>query len=171
MAPPTPLGKTPVETQERYRHTQIAYIMLPLSLFPIVLAIAFISAAWGSVGWTLLTLIVAVPLVLLGLAFMALTVIVRDDVVEIRFCLGLFRKRYPLREFTSVSIERHPWYATHGLYWTPGGWHYSVAGRHGVVLKKERSGVWIGTNDPEGLEQALREAMGQAPSESEQANA
>ena len=100
-----------------YRHTQVGHTTM------VILGIALV----GILYWTALTprpaliaaaVIVGVVLVL----FSTLTVIVRDQTVEVFFGPGLIRRRIPLSRIREVEAVRTPWYYGWGVRLTPNQW-------------------------------------------------
>jgi hypothetical protein len=95
--------------------------------------------------------------------FSALTVTVSETDLELGFGTPLFRKRVALRDIAAYHRVRNPWYYGWGIHAMPGGWVYNVSGFDAVELTM-RSGrkLRIGTDDPEGVLAALRQAGGGA---------
>ena len=129
-----------------------------------------ISWAFGSGRTTLILGLCAVlPAVLVIWAFSAMTVTVTDDVVEVRFRLGWPYRSVKRRNIGSHAPVRSPWWYGFGLRFIPGGFMWNVWGLDAVELRMasdasdsflfaDRPGkaFRIGTDDPEGLDRALR---------------
>jgi hypothetical protein len=136
-----------------YRHTQVGHTTM------IILGIALA----GILYWTALTprpaLIAAA--VIIGLAFVlfsTLTVIVRDQTVEVFFGPGLIRRRIPLDRIREVETVRTPWYYGWGVRLTPSGWLWNVSGLGGVELRfNDGSRFRIGSDEPQRLAEVLRQ--------------
>ena len=139
----------------RYRHTQVGTLTL-LFLGGGILLVASPMAIYGF-HWGVMGAVLAL-LIAMGL-FSTLTVEMARGYLIARFGPGVVRKRFPLQEIASFRVVRNPWYYGWGIRLTPHGWLYNVSGCLAVELKT-RSGkkYRIGTDDPEGLASALREA-------------
>lgn len=111
----------------------------------------------------------AVPAFLIAWAFSAMTVTVTADVVEVRFRLGWPHRSVKRRNIASHEPVRSPWWYGWGLRFIPGGFMWNVWGLDSVELRMapdasdsflfaDRPGksFRIGTDDPEGLDRALR---------------
>lgn len=144
---------------ERYRHTQVGYLMLTIGV---------VAMTFAAIGLRLLpspqnvissTIALAAGVVLI-VFFGSLRVIVRDGELEVQFGIGLLRKRFPLRDYVNVSVIRNHWYYGWGIRYWPGCALYSVSGLDAVQLERS-DGVLlrIGTDDPQALSQALTEAI------------
>ena len=144
---------------ERYRHTQIGTVMI-MSLAAAVILLVVIARQYDDAPMVVVLPIGGLLLVVLVL-FGTLTVVVRTDEVEVRFGPGLIRKRWALGEFVSVKRVRNRWWYGFGIRWIGTGWLYNVSGLDAVELvRRNGRAVRIGTDEPDALETALREAMG-----------
>ncbi len=147
--------------QATYRHTQPGWLVrvcLYVPALAIFLACMFVIAIPTAALFTLFA--VGVVLFVSGWLFNSLTVAVGDGAVEVRFGPGLIRKRWALDEFASAAVVRSKWYHGWGIHWGPKGWLYNVSGFDAVELVRKNGRVLrIGTDDPAGLEQALRAAI------------
>jgi hypothetical protein len=97
-------------------------------------------------------------LVLFGAAilFSSLTVEVSDDELRWYFGPGLWTYRLPLSEIQNVAIVRNHWWNGFGIRMAPGFRLYNVSGLDAVELRIGSGEVRrIGTDDPQGLAQAL----------------
>ena len=143
---------------ELYRHRQpgrLIWICMGLAaLMCIVLALLLPAPRPSRVMLSVLSgLFVA-----LAWLFGSLTTVVREGVVEIHFGPGLISKRFPLGDF--VSVVRNKWYYGWGIRIIRKGWLYNVSGLDAVELVRKNGRVLrIGTDEPDALAQALREAM------------
>jgi len=141
---------------ERYKHTQVGYLIIAtmaavMVLIGIVLANAGIN--WIAIG---VLVVIAVALVL----FSSLTVVIGEDEVEVRFGPGLIRKRFSLNEIESCQVVKNPWYYGWGIRLTPHGWLYRVSGFDAVEIKLRTGKKFrIGTDVPQELEEAIRQAI------------
>jgi hypothetical protein len=147
----------------RYQHTQMGWLLI-VAFAVAMLVIAILMASQGPpqtnlpewVAWIVLGILL-VSLIL----FATLTVTITGDVLQIRFGPGIIRKSIPLREIESCGVVHNPWYYGWGIRYTPQGWLFRVSGLHGVEVRL-RSGrkYYIGTDVPEELERAIRQAIG-----------
>lgn len=140
----------------RYRRTQIGYltiIVLAFALFFIIIIMAMSVFSW----------IAFVVLIILGiclLSFSTLTVIIRDEVLEIRFGPGVIRKKFHLKDIESCQAVKNRWYYGWGIHRTPHGWLFNVSGFSAVEIKlKSGKKYCIGTDVPNELEKAIRQAI------------
>ena len=141
---------------EQYKHTQVGYLIIVVMaavmvLIGIVLANAGIN--WIAVG---VLVVIALALVL----FSSLTVVIREEELEVRFGPGLIRKRFKLNEIESCQVVKNHWYYGWGIRLTPHGILYNVSGFYAVEIrlltgKKYR----IGTDVPRELEAAIRSSL------------
>lgn len=140
-----------------YRHTQIGYLMLAFISVGILLLIVNYSYLSGT---SLLLLVILAVLVLSLLLFSVLSVNVDGGEVSLRFGVGIIRKRFPLSEIESHSVVRNPWYYGWGVRRIPIGWLYNVSGLDAVELTMTDGRKFrIGTDDPSGLDAAIRAAL------------
>jgi len=151
----------------RYRHKQVGWAILASSILPVLLlgTIAITSQSW-------LPFVAVLPLLLLMPVFGLLTVEVSDTSVDVRFGMGLFRRRVPLQDIASIQPVTTSWRHGWGIRVIPGGRLYNVSGTDAVelVLADGRK-VWIGTDDRDSLLAALRGARGTLPASSDAAPA
>ena len=141
---------------EQYKHTQVGYLIIVVMatvmvLIGIVLANAGIN--WIAVG---VLVVIALAMVL----FSSLTVVIREEELEVRFGPGLIRKRFKLNEIESCQVVKNHWYYGWGIRLTPHGILYNVSGFYAVEIrlltgKKYR----IGTDVPRELEAAIRSSL------------
>ncbi|MEK6756459.1 MAG: hypothetical protein AABZ02_09950 [Bacteroidota bacterium] len=140
-----------------YRRTQIGYILdTGLILTSLVLGVTMALSGFNWAPFVLLLVLAAcVPL------FGALTVVVAEQTLTIRFGVGIIRKSFSLDEVKAFREVENPWTYGWGVRLTPHGWLYNISGLRAVEIemisgKKYR----IGTNEPEALIDALRQAVG-----------
>jgi hypothetical protein len=75
---------------------------------------------------------------------------------------GIFRKMFPISEIVTVRRVRNHWYYGWGirLWFWPKMWIFNVAGLDAVELTMKNGKIYrIGTDEPEGLESAVRQAI------------
>jgi hypothetical protein len=146
-------------TGQTYRHTQVGYVTLTVTLLVALAVVALPSRSERSV-----TVGVASLLAICAVLFSSLTVEITDGELRFYFGPGFWRKRFPLTEVTAANPTRTSWWEGWGIRITPRGVLYNVSGTNAVEIEL-RSGkrFRIGTDQPEGLVQALRTSIG-APS-------
>jgi hypothetical protein len=143
----------------RYRHTQLGTVILLFTLgigVPVTLLLV--------AGQLVVPAIVAVGVLALTLLLFGwLTVSVGDDTLDVRFGVGLIKKRIQLSNVRSFQKVRNPWYWGWGIRLYPGGWLYNVSGLDAVELVlRDGKELRVGTDEPEELERALVRALGKS---------
>ncbi len=141
---------------KRYEHTQVGYLII-VAVVAAMVAIGIILATAG-INWIAIGVLVvlAVALVL----FSSLTVLIWHEELEVRFGPGLIRKRFKLNEIESCQVVKNPWYYGWGIRLTPHGMLFRVSGFHAVEIKLITGKKYlIGTDVPQELEEAIREAI------------
>ncbi|MBL7064731.1 MAG: hypothetical protein ISS49_11095 [Anaerolineae bacterium] len=141
---------------KRYQHTQIGYLII------IALAIALLFTVYRitvyGFNW-----IAFAGLIILGaclVLFATLTVVIEEDVLEIRFGPGVIRKKFPLKDIESCQVVENPWYYGWGIRLTPHGWLYNVSGSYAVEIKMKTGKKYrIGTDVPNDLEKVFRQSI------------
>jgi hypothetical protein len=130
-----------------YRHTQIAWaIIIPADL----LALLFLYLAWAK-GVTLAVVGFFVVLLLTYL-FYGLTIIGTEDTLELRFGIGLIRKRLKLKEIMSIQPHRTSFWNGWGIHYSREGTIYNVSGYDAVRLTMTDGRHYIiGTDQPREL--------------------
>jgi hypothetical protein len=138
----------------QYHHTQRGTLTIVVCL---LLAALDAVMMWRSGQWPL----VAVLILLLAVAavFSSLTVEVSDNELRWHFGPGLWAYRVPLSEIQTVAAVRNHWWNGFGIRIGTGFRLYNVSGLDAVELRLKSSDVRrIGTDDPQGLAQALKSA-------------
>ena len=148
---------------KQYQHIQIGYLMITVYTLGI-LFIAWLMAIYGF-NW-----IAFVVLIILGVClvlFATLTVVIDEDVLEIRFGPGVIRKKFPLKDIESCRVVKNPWYYGWGIRLTPHGWLYNVSGFHAVEIKMKTGKKYrIGTDVPNDLEKTIKQSIEMGRSDS-----
>lgn len=136
-----------------YRHTQPGTLILAVSL---VIAAFGVVLAWMAGDWKPAIMAIAICAAVTFL-FASLTVEVGDGELRWYFGLGLWSYRLPLAEIRDVGIVRNHWWNGWGIRMAPGFRLYNVSGLDAVELRVGPDDVRrIGTDDPQGLAQALK---------------
>ena len=139
-----------------YKNTQIGYLLI-VALGAATLLIGYLNVVTRFNPGTLL--ILAFMTLFLAL-FATLTTHVNGQVVDIQFGIGLMRRRFPLQDVEEYQIVTNPWYYGWGIHLIPGGWIYNVSGWEAVELQMKGGRKYrIGTNDPQGLMNAIETSL------------
>lgn len=150
-----------------YKHTQIGYLMLCITLAVLALFVWIqVTARAEPVSYDsgpnfAITAIMALTLFILG-SFSTLTVAVDGQFLKIRFGWGIFRKKFPLSEIATVRKVKNMWYYGWGirLWLRPKMWIFNVSGFDAVELAMKNGTVYrIGTDEPEKLETAIQQVI------------
>jgi hypothetical protein len=141
---------------KEYKHTQIGYLLLILYVAVLLL----ISYLYIGTGFNLFALVgLIIMLIVLGL-FATLTVAVDDQMIKIKFGLGVIRKGFLLKDIEAYRVVENPWYYGWGVRFTPRGWLFNVSGFSAIELQMKSGKLYrIGTDDPEGLAKAVGQAL------------
>lgn len=152
---------------ERYKHTQIGYLMLVIMLAVLVFftwlqitARAELPSADSGTNFAI-TAIMALILLIIA-SFGSLTVCIDEQSVAIKFGYGIFRKKFSMSEIASVARVKNHWYYGWGirLWFWPKMWIFNVSGFDAVEIRMENGKIYrIGTDEPEKLEAAINKAM------------
>jgi hypothetical protein len=146
-----------------YKHTQIGYLMLVVTLAVLVLfAWVYITASAeppsvDSGTNFAFTAIMALILFILA-SFTTLTASIDENCLRIKFGYGIFRKNFLLSEIVSTKQVKNHWYYGWGirLWLWPKMWIYNVSGFDAVeIILKNGKTYRIGTDDPKKLEQSI----------------
>ncbi len=141
---------------EHYRHTQVGYLIITAMAVVMVL----IGVVLANIGINGIAIGVLVVIVVALVLFSSLTVVIREDEIEVRFGPGLISKRFRLNEIESCQIVRNHWYYGWGIRLTSHGVLYSVSGFDAVEIKLRTGKKFrIGTDVPQELEGAIRQAI------------
>jgi hypothetical protein len=128
---------------EIYKHTQIGWpIILPVEAVMLFCLYLYITTR------TLPALLLAIFFIFMGYLFYSLTVIGTDRTLELRFGVGLIKRRFNLRDITSIRPYRTRFWHGWGIHRCPDGLIYNVSGFDAVqiTLLDGRKYI-IGTND------------------------
>ncbi|MBI2640200.1 MAG: hypothetical protein HYW90_04935 [Candidatus Sungbacteria bacterium] len=151
-----------------YKHTQIGYQMLVITLAVLVffawLQITARAEPPSVDSGTNFAVTAIMALILFFLAsFVTLTTSVDEHFLRIKFGYGIFRKKFSLTEIISVKAVKNQWYYGWGIrvwFW-PYMWIYNVSGFDAVEISlKNRKVYRIGTDVPEELERELKTKIG-----------
>jgi hypothetical protein len=136
-----------------YQHTQIGYVLIG-ALGAALLLTGYLNMV---TNFNPGTIWIFLFMTLCLFVFATLTVRVNEQMVDIRFGIGLIRKQFKLQDVQTVRTVRNPWYYAWGIHLIPGGWLYNVSGWEAVELQmKDGSKYRIGTDDAQRLTDVLR---------------
>ena len=150
-----------------YKHTQISYLMLVVALVVLVLfawAQITIRAEPPSVdsGTNFAVTAIMALMLFIFASFVTLTAAIDENYLRIKFGAGIFAKRFPVKEITSVQSVKNHWYYGLGirLWLWPKMWIYNISGFDAVEIIMRNGKIYrIGTDTPSELEAAIKQAI------------
>jgi hypothetical protein len=130
-----------------YRHTQIGWtIIIPADIAAIV------AVYFGITSSEPFAVIAFFLLIILTYLFYGLTVIGTRETLEIRFGIGIIRKRFNLSDIATAESYRTAFWDGWGIRYYSGGWIYNVSGFDAVRLTMTDGKHYIiGTDEPRKL--------------------
>ena len=150
-----------------YKHTQIGYLMLVVTLAVLALfAWMYITASaeppsyYSGTNFAI-TAIMALILFILA-SFITLSVAVDENYLRIKFGYGIFRKKLSTSDIASVAQVKNHWYYGWGirLWFWPRMWIFNVSGFDAVEIRMKNGKIYrIGTDEPEKLETAIKRVI------------
>lgn len=152
-----------------YKHTQIGYLMLVVTLAVLVLfAQAYITARAEPPSYysgTNFAVTATMALIVFILAsFGSLQIIIDGKHLRIKFGYGIYQKKFSLNDIASAKTVKNHWYygwGIRGWLW-PKMWIYNVSGFDAVEIKLKNDKTYrIGTDEPEKLEQTILHSIKQ----------
>jgi hypothetical protein len=136
-----------------YRHRQPGTLVLIVCL---IIGVFGVVLSWMGGDWKPAIVTIAITAAV-ALLFASLTVEVDDSELRWHFGPGLWSYRLPLAEIRNVGIVRNRWWNGWGIRMAPGFRLYNVSGLDAVELHVGPNDIRrIGTDDPQGLAQALK---------------
>ena len=150
-----------------YKHTQIGYLMLVITLVVLVffvwLQIAARAETPSYYSGTNFAITAIMALILFILAsFATLTVFIDEQFLKISFGWGIFRKNFPISEIVAARKVKNHWYYGWGIrlwFWLK-MWIFNVSGFDAVELTMKNGRIYrIGTDEPEKLEAAIKQII------------
>lgn len=140
----------------QYEHTQIGHVII---LF-VAAALFAINAIFGSSPRRESFLVVSVVLLITLALFYKLTITINEETLCASFGIGMIRKRVSVAEFAACGPIRIRWWYGWGIHLTQYGWLYNVSGLDAVAITLRNGRKFaLGTDDPQGLAEALRSAI------------
>lgn len=150
-----------------YKHTQIGYLMLVVTLVVLVFfarAYTMARAEPPSVdsGTNLLVTATMALIIFILASFGTLQVIIDEKYLRIKFGYGIYRKKFLLSDIMLAKTVKNRWYYGWGIriwFW-PKMWIYNVSGCDAVEIKLKNGKTHrIGTDEPEKLEQTILDSI------------
>lgn len=150
-----------------YKHTQIGYLMLSVTLFVLVLF------AWLQItaraeppsvdsGTNFAVTAIMVLILFILASFATLTTSIDKNYLRIKFGYGLFRKKFAVNEIAGATQVKNHWYYGWGIrlwFWPP-MWIFNVSGFDAVEIRMRNGKIYrIGTDEPEKLETAIKQVI------------
>ena len=140
-----------------YERTQHATLMWFVVL-PVVAVV--VAAAWftnPSLAMLVPVVLAFIPIVLVVAVFARLTIRADANAVRWYFGWGWPRGAIAMGEIQRAEVTRTNWQEGWGIHWTSWhGWLWNAGGFQAVELfKSDGSRVTLGTDDPQGLLQAI----------------
>jgi hypothetical protein len=145
------------DSSTTYRHTQQGpWYLLLLAIAILQFTLAFMMRNESPpLAW--LFLCVAILMLTLMISFFHLTTEDRGTYLSIRFGpLPLFRKQIPYSEIVSTEISKTSFLDGWGIHYSiRGGWVWNIWGFRCVLIQQPKQKLWIGTDQPERLNEML----------------
>ena len=150
-----------------YKHTQIGYLMLVVTLAVLVLFVGVYVISSAEPPSTdsgpnfAVTAIMALILFILA-SFATLTVSIDENYLRIKFGYGIFTRKFALNQIASVRAVKNHWYYGWGirLWLWPKMWVYNVSGFDAVEIIMRNGKIYrIGTDTPGKLEAAIKQVI------------
>ncbi len=150
-----------------YKHTQIGYLMLVVTLAVLVLFVwVYITAsaepASVDSGTNFAVSVMMVLILFILASFATLTASIDENYLRIKFGYGVFARKFTLNQIASVQAVKNHWYYGWGirLWLWPKMWIYNVSGFDAVEITMKNGKVYrIGTDVPEELETAIKQSI------------
>ncbi|MEK7619435.1 MAG: hypothetical protein AAB416_04365 [Patescibacteria group bacterium] len=150
-----------------YKHTQIGYLMLVVTLAVLVLfawlQITARTEPPSADSGTNFAITAIMALILFVFAsFTTLSVFIDEKYLQIRFGYGIFRKKFLASEIVSAARVKNHWYYGWGirLWFWPRMWILNVSGFYAVEIRMKNGKIYrIGTDEPEKLETAIKQVI------------
>jgi len=150
-----------------YKHTQIGYLMLVVTLAVLVLfawvyitALAEPPSVDSGPNFAVSAIMVLILFILAS--FATLTASIDENYLRVKFGYGIFARKFVLNQIASVQAVKNRWYYGWGirLWLWPKMWIYNVSGFDAVEITMKNGKVYrIGTDVPEELETAIKQSI------------
>jgi len=149
-----------------YKHTQIGYLILVVTLAVLVLfAWIYITASAEppsvDSGPNFAVSAIMVLILFILASFATLTASIDENYLRIKFGYGIFARKFALNQIASIQAVKNHWYYGWGMrvwFW-PYMWIYNVSGFDAVEIIMKNGKIYrIGTDVSEELETAIKQA-------------
>jgi hypothetical protein len=139
-----------------YEHTQTGWLLY-LPILALVIGGPLLAGAVTGIQLPLIVFSPAVLVMLLAAVFARLTVRVDGTAVSWFFGWGLPSGTIAFREIATAQVTQTSLFESFGIHWTIWhGWLWNVWGFRAVEITKRDGGrVTLGTDDPQGLFEAI----------------
>jgi len=150
-----------------YKHTQIGYLMIVVTLGVLVFfAWTYMTARSEppsvDSGTNLLVTTVMTLILLILASSATLTVSIDEKYFKIKFGYGIFSKKFQLNDIVSATSVKNAWYYGWGirLWLWPKMYIYNISGFKAVEIVLRNGEIYrIGTDTPSKLEAAIKQAI------------
>ncbi|MBP6912644.1 MAG: hypothetical protein KBB86_01785 [Candidatus Pacebacteria bacterium] len=150
-----------------YKHTQIGYLMLVVTLAVLAFFVWVYTMALNEVpavdsGPNLAVSAVMFFVIFILLSFAKLNVSIDEKYLKVKFGYGIFKKSFLVDEIVSAKIVKNKWYYGWGvrLWFWPRMFIYNVSGFDAVEIKMTNGKIYrIGTNQPQQLELEINKQL------------
>jgi hypothetical protein len=151
-----------------YKHTQIGYLMIVVTLLVLGLFVSMYLTAAAEPpsvdsGTNLLVTGIMALIVCVLASFTTLSVSIDANRLRVKFGYGIFSKSFALDQIASARTVKNHWYFGWGirLWLWPPMWIYNVSGFDAVEIVMKGGKVYrIGTDVPSELEAAIKQVVG-----------
>lgn len=150
-----------------YKHTQIGYLMLIVTLAVLVLFVwIYITASAEAPSVDsgpnfAVSAIMALILFILA-SFATLSASIDENYLRIKFGYGIFARKFALNQIASVQTVKNHWHYGWGVkvwFW-PYMWIYNISGFDAVeIIMRDGKIYRIGTDTPSELEAAIKQTI------------
>jgi len=150
-----------------YKHTQVGYLMLVVTLAILVLfawvqitARAEPPSYYSGTNFAVSAVMVLILFILAS--FTTLTVSINESYLRIKFSYGFLSRKFALNQIASVRTVRNHWYYGWGvrIWFWPYMWIYNTSGFEAVEIILKNGRVYrIGTDVPQEFEMAIKKAI------------
>ncbi|MFA6547453.1 MAG: hypothetical protein WCT11_00730 [Candidatus Magasanikbacteria bacterium] len=150
-----------------YKHTQIGYLMIIITLIILsffiwaqITARAEPPSVNSGTNFAVSSTMILILFILVS--FTTLTTSIDEKYLQIKFGYGIFRKKFLLSEIVTVKQVKNHWYCGWGIRFClrPRKWIYNVSGFDAVEIVMKNGKVYrIGTDSPNDLDTVIKQAI------------
>ncbi|MCX6795486.1 MAG: hypothetical protein NT165_02030 [Candidatus Falkowbacteria bacterium] len=147
-----------------YKHTQIGYLMLVVTLIVLALFVWTYITASGETpsinsGPNFAISAIMGLIIFILVSFTTLTTSIDQNYLRIRFGYGIFSKKFVLNQIASAKAVKNHWYYGWGirLCLKPYMWIFNISGFDAVEITMKNGKIYrMGTDAPRELETAIQ---------------